>query len=962
MLEAAMQLLSAALDPSGYIAIVGLREGHPTIQTFFAPGDYQGACDQAERLSAKGYDAYFATSTLKTNTSRKADNANAVKVFKVDLDVGEGDKKYLTQRDAVTALLAFCTAHGLPVPVLVSSGWGVHAYWILAEALDQDDGKLYAEKFKASLLAHGLKIDPTVTGDIARILRVPGTLNHKVEGNPRPVALKSAIALLDTDAMLDHIDRIYGSKEIPKLVKPVTPGMMDGLVIPAHLRGKPLDKMTRGLLEGKPKKFTVLLRRSIEDNGKGCAQIKYANDNQHAMDEPRWRSALSIAKFCEDGPDAIHMISRHHPGYDEAATIAKADLIPAPHTCKTFASNWPAQCKECPHMNKITSPIQLGDYVPRAPKGDNLVLAQNKAVEEAPQPYKIPEFPYPYFRSANGGVWRSSNGGDVDGEDLDEDAEQVCKMDFYIVNRLKDENEGYIGQFRLHHPKDGVVDFTMESSMFGSLDKLREALNTQGLLAYDKEVFSLRSYITRWFETLANREEVAMVKTQFGWTADFKSFVIGEREVKPNSVVYSPTAPSLAGMTKLFSKKGDLHEWRKVYNTYAMPGFEAQAFCALVGFASPLLALTPHAGVLINAFSQASGTGKSTLLKAALSIWGDPHGLMLTYRDTYLARIHRMGVHKNMPICVDEVTRMTEEDMSDTLFSATAGRGRNRMSSSANMERVNNTTWSAITLTSANTSFTEKLQAEKHGVEGELMRLLEPHIKENNVLTKLEADRIFGALDENFGHAGEVYMQFIMNNMERVKRMMATEQQALDRDGQFLGKERYWSAACATILVGGMLSQECGLHDIDMDAVRKYMLVLINQMRGRMQFSNHVTSKADLLGEFLSTHSMNILTVKVEEERKMTTVLNHNPSQALYVRWEQNLDTMYILQTEFRKFCKDRNVHLDDYIKDQTAAGNFIGNGQKRMAAGTNMPSSPARVFVFKVMQDIKDIVPKGDQ
>ena len=62
----------------------------------------------------------------------------------------------------------------MPRPVVVDSGYGLHAYWCLETALDAIEGKLYAEKFKQLCLTSGLKIDPTVTGDVARILRMPG--------------------------------------------------------------------------------------------------------------------------------------------------------------------------------------------------------------------------------------------------------------------------------------------------------------------------------------------------------------------------------------------------------------------------------------------------------------------------------------------------------------------------------------------------------------------------------------------------------------------------------------------------------------------------------------------------------------------------------------------------------------------------------------------------------------------
>lgn len=73
-----------------------------------------------------------------------------------------------------------------PVPhMLVRSGGGYHAYWLLAEAVERPDCLRAANE----RLAQALDADPQ-SADAARLLRPPGTLNFKSEyGRPRPVTL-----------------------------------------------------------------------------------------------------------------------------------------------------------------------------------------------------------------------------------------------------------------------------------------------------------------------------------------------------------------------------------------------------------------------------------------------------------------------------------------------------------------------------------------------------------------------------------------------------------------------------------------------------------------------------------------------------------------------------------------------------------------------------------------------------
>ena len=83
-----------------------------------------------ESLVGQQYDAYFGCAKFEDDSGRTAKNAKWFKAFWLDLDCGEG-KPYEDQAQALAALKSFCANTGLPKPILVNSGRGIHAYWSL---------------------------------------------------------------------------------------------------------------------------------------------------------------------------------------------------------------------------------------------------------------------------------------------------------------------------------------------------------------------------------------------------------------------------------------------------------------------------------------------------------------------------------------------------------------------------------------------------------------------------------------------------------------------------------------------------------------------------------------------------------------------------------------------------------------------------------------------------------------
>ena len=143
----------------------------------------------------------------------KAQSCNTTKALWVDYDAGmEG----LTVYERVKKVQSNIKAAGLPEPsVLVSSGNGIHAYWILKERQQE-----VQEILKAMALATNGDMRAT---DKARIMRLPNTLNVKDINRP----LKCEIVQADYSLIYDLEDikaalggYIGQAKEKPLQVKP----------------------------------------------------------------------------------------------------------------------------------------------------------------------------------------------------------------------------------------------------------------------------------------------------------------------------------------------------------------------------------------------------------------------------------------------------------------------------------------------------------------------------------------------------------------------------------------------------------------------------------------------------------------------------------------------------------------------------------------------------------------------
>jgi hypothetical protein len=909
--------LTHVLPPEGWYCIIGLKDSLMPKQEF--ADSLTGALALVENYKAAGRDVYFGCAKYADKGNRTKNNASFFKAFWLDIDCGVG-KPYATQGDGVAALQIFCAANTLPKPTIVNSGRGIHVYWTLQGTIHTPEWHVVADKLKQLCNEQKLYADDVVTADAARILRVPGSYNHKDPTNPQLVS----VLYQGKDVDYEAFRQLIGAASTASLPLAKRPAF-----IPRQ--GNALTKALTGNIVSW---FAPIMQKSLK--GEGCNQLAYIVANQETMTEPLWRAALSVAQHCEDRDEAIHKISSRHPGYSPEDTEIKARRIKGPYRCSTFSEYNPAGCDGCIHKGKIHNPIVLGQDIRRE---EPEVVAEGEAGGEAPKNVEFSRtLPFPFFRGANGGIYR---------EVPEEKPKLVYEHDLIVVKRLLDPGTGECALIRCKLPMEGWKEFAIPLALMTSKDDLRKTIAVHGILASAKGYEDIMAYLITAVKDLQVVLKAEEMRKQFGWADDDTKFITGESEVNEQGVVYSPPSAATIHLAGSLQAKGDFHVWKDIFNTYAAPGFEPHAFAALTAYGSTLYKFMDLKGCLINLVHNTSGTGKSTILRVANSVSGHPDDLMLNWRDTYNSIIHRAGIMNNHLLTIDEITKLKADIFSELVYSVTQGRGSNRMRRDKNEERMNDTTWSNFWLCSANASFVDKLRTLKATPDGELMRLFEYDIMPTTILTKLQATAIFGGLANNYGHGMIPFMQYVVPNLNNVVTTIKKVQDKIDLAVGLTGRERFWSGLCASVIGAGLITNNLGLNNYDMKRIYSWVITTVKDMRSRIEAPE--VKIQDVIGEFVLKYHSNVLVVngKADLRNGLLSPPVVEPKGELLIRYEPDTKELALSQRKFRAFCTENQITLSDVIDQAKREGILLAVKKKHMTKGTRLVSTPTDVVVF---------------
>lgn len=828
---------------------------------------------------------------------RTAENASYCKSFWVDLDVDEDDElKYESQAEAIADLKRACAEANLPAPMLVSSGYGIHAYWPLTEDIAASTWYKIALRFKALLNRLSVKQDNTRTADPASVLRPVGVTNWKYGAAVGVELISDTPDVSPTDftrAVIEAIKKfdvtVMERREKPK----------------AFLNGDLISKV-----EYPPSSALKIVDK--------CAALNHFRTVLGDVDEPFWRASLGLIKHTVEGEAIAHEWSKGHPSYDKYDTQEKLDLwAMGPPLCSTFECY--GKCEGCPVKGKIKSPIQLGTVLPeqataiepRAPHPEPEAFVEHFQEKVDGKLIALPQMPedmrdtFRYTKSGNLIML-------VPGDDETPDTVKViCQeyiVPFAIIRPSGDAKQGNRAimkcwRFTLSGMREEIT-VPMSIVSTGGKDFVAY-FGDMGILIEDA---MMRKYMRDWARNLKTESDDAISVERMGWAGD--AFVIGQKMFTPTGTSQASLASNLQNYQKAFTVAGDAPTWTRLINdAYNREGQEQYQFIIACGFGSVLMPFVgDYRGVIVSAVSYKSGQGKTTTQKAALSIYGDPNKLETAFgRQTQNALYEKLGAMGNLPFILDEVSNIEGDELSAMAYAISQGVQKDRLTKNGDL-RAQREAWQTIVLTSGNRSLISALGAKQAQREAEMRRIFEFKFESVADLKVNEADKLFKELANHYGCAGEVYLDYIVRNRDAVKTIVNTIQEKLASTLNLTREERFWGAAMTAAMSGLFIANKLGLVGFTVNGIMPWLRHALTQLRQALKMS--AGNEFDLLNAFLAELQFDLyVTQDLGDRRGRSTVVNREPRRGkIGGRLILDSNTLLLRPEYVRDWCEEKRA------------------------------------------------------
>lgn len=772
--------------------MIDKRRRWPRTDIYIALAEFENASDKTSKDGFPWVD-------------RDKKNAVSLKSLFMDIDVGPG-KAYATPADADAALAKFLVDSGMPQPTMVvrSGSGGLHVYWCFEKPVPVMAWQPLATALKASAKHHKFEIDPAVTADAARILRVPTTLNYK-----QPIA---------TMVTLDHPGaiRLYTVDAITKVLAPfatvVPPGAQQG---PA-----PTSPWAQNFTANATAQMPKL---PIDQIATVCPAIADTLAVGGAgKSEPEWANDIFTAAWTLDPVDAAHRLSKGHAQYSVAGTDRKLA-----EKQQALASNpslgWPQcvsfnhpKCKTCVLLQLGKSPINFA-HKPQA-QSFHAVNPND------------PLMPEGYWRNANNHVFTHTQYGPAD------------VFGYPILDGGMDPatNELVIKNFVMGRERWGSISTSKQNPQ-----GMAEALTKGAHMFLRQDLWkTARDFIMAWVTHLqTTKREVAPVS--FGWHGD--EFVYGDESFTPTGAKAIYQGSQIDPHHK---RVGSDQPWRDAMKL--IYGNGPLEMLVATAFAAPLVQMAIDGSLVVSIYSPHSGYGKSTAMKLAQSVWGNPRTGMSMLDDTRNALTQKISALKNLPVYWDELkTKDQVDDMVKLVFATTQGRGKARLSrDSTQMPIGMSTTMFAV---ASNLGILNHVIHHTQGSDAGGLRVFE--VQAGPLITTQPSsygEQLLIPLNENYGVIGSAYVDFIVRNKATVRQVIKTVNDDLQTVCSFKGPERFWQATMATILAGAYLANAAGLATFDTALITLCLVETFRRLRSSKAAKLYDMTSADAGEDFLA--------------------------------------------------------------------------------------------------------------
>ena len=917
------------------------------------------ACNSPEDLALEcismsndGCDAYFALAGFDSELyiderdgkkkRRTQENAAFARSMWLDIDCGP-EKPYANQRDGLAALKDTIKQAKLPKPTyIVNSGYGLHVYWCFTKDVPKATWYAVAVRFKALVDATGLDADK-VTSNIACVLRPPGTKNYK-RGSERDVKI------LASGGRVRFSDWVKLLAKASKELRVSAPKEKPSNSLNAALSG--------GMDEYPPSDADKIADR--------CAVLGEMRAYKGAgQDEQQWYNCIGVLRHTEQGEQVIQDWSSGHEDYDAVITSDKIKQWEGkgPTLCTTMGQLFDA-CAEC--TLKCSSPIVLG--FPDPEHQTQVEVSVDDDPTAAPVIETLPELP----DELNGDfAWVEGRGLLARKEDADGNVVNVpiCSQfpvpEFIFFDKLTETY--YVRVTARTAPYTWHSgDISLEVVQKGGIN-LVGALGGKCAITVRDDGKLLARYMKTWVDVIRQSTDLQTMRDQMGWQRD-GSFLLGKTLYKPDGEIKDVVvARSLAKYAEAHVAKGDISTFvNTIDRLYNKPNYEEYQFFWLASFGSILLKFlhSQNIGITLAAYSPDSGTGKTSVCKAAVANFGDPAGFgqqadgqegATEYAITVMA-----GLRHNLPILIDEMTGWDNQRMGKFLYRISSGTGKVQGSADGGLRDTSAYNWNSVSFITSNSPISSKLSANSKNGQAQLARLFDVAFQTKGFDTAESV--LFETLWQHSGCTGAEFVKYVVKNQQKVGELCNKMLTRLNKKADAKQSARFWMMLAASTLTAAHLTSKLGMHKFDLVALEDWAIDRIKAIRDT---ADSVIEDASETARRMMSDIQSGMIVTATEPSKPQEFSPFAPGYGaprMQVTGRYIVDSgdVYIPISVIKTWCADQNLDYTDFKKKMMDKKKLINSGIRYdIGKGTAVPSTRVRCWKLNLEKNILSVIEK---
>lgn len=233
-------------------------------------------------------------------------------------------------------------------------------------------------------------------------------------------------------------------------------------------------------------------------------------------------------------------------------------------------------------------------------------------------------------------------------------------------------------------------------------------------------------------------------------------------------------------VNRQIKKAGTLNGWVSAVEKFVI-GKRINETVMAASFAGILRGLYPDEpfskqGIILNIFGE-SGNGKTTLVKAAHSVFSSPDCFQ-SYHGTANAIMQTLAERGEMVSAIDDVCQGGNKNILDIIFNVASGVEKNRCQSVGKTRQQRGFCGTILT-----SNVTPILRLTGENV-GQLRRVIEVGVTETDKIAEsgAEADAMTAAFDTNYGHAAEQFASTLLNgvSLDEIRELYTSYYKAAD--------------------------------------------------------------------------------------------------------------------------------------------------------------------------------------